>query len=211
MVGELDGPHIGVGRAPSLESHANRVVVQCCLVTPPWTSGSGVIMTGRITDPLSECIEVARAFIHRNGGAVAEMMNVGDKTKWIKKDLRDLHVHVVDYGWEPISKPEYMGAAVMAMISLFVGRRPYADAAILGEVNPCGLLTGTFNWEGCTISTVKRWWEGGIRHLVIAENCEIDGSLMELFSTIQSDGKPLMELHQVETVQEAIPFLFPLS
>ena len=212
MVGELDGPHIGIGRAPSLESHACRVVVQCCLVTPPLNSGSGVIMTGRITNPLTECIEMAMAFIHQHGGAVAKMMNVeGKRTlRWVKKGLRDLHVHVEEYGWEPVSKSEYMGAVVMAMISLFVGRRPYPDAAILGEANPCGMLVGTFDWKDCGRNSVERWRGGGIRHLVIANDSKIDWSVVQMLSSIQSDGKPLVQLHRVGTIQEAIPYLFPM-
>ena len=215
MVGELDGPHIGIGRAPSLESHAYRVVVQCCFVTPPSNSGSGVIMTGRITNPLTECIDMAMAFIYDNGGAVAKIVNGGeqDKTrlKLVKKGLRDLHVHVVDYGWEPVSKSEYMGAVVMAMISLLVGRRPYPDVAVLGEVNPCGLLIVTHELENFERSTLELWWGGGIRHLVIADCCESDDSVVEMLGTIQSDGKPLIELNRAKTMQEAIPYLFPQS
>ena len=148
---ELDGPHIGVGRAPSLESHADRLVVQCCLVAPPPNDPErSAIMTGRISNPLPECVDMAMSFIYRNKEPVAKLVNVASEDKkaalrWVKKGYRGLHVHVVDYGWEPVSNSEYMGAIVMAMISLPAGRRPYHDAAILAEVNPCGLLVGTFD------------------------------------------------------------------
>ena len=203
MAEALDGCHVGVGKCLGLEADGVGVVeVQCC-----WTSPGRreLIMTGNLSQVSRNAIYSMKDLVQASIVTIMDELGLPSQGLSLVKSGHDLHVHI-EHGYQSV-KPSYqMGAIVISLVSLLIGRRPREDVILFGDVgNSAGQYSSNWTIDLGFVADCARW---GYREAFVGDGTKVTDDAKAAAGVLQRDGRPLVKLTVFEGILDAIPLCF---
>jgi ATP-dependent Lon protease len=179
------------------------VEVQCTHLSP----GKGeLLITGNVSELTRMCVRTALALVEDQADAIIARLGVGTEPAGapLMRRRTDLHVHI-EHGFKPLESSYHMGAVVMSLVSLLIGKRADERVMVFGTVGNAGTVyyRGTISEEVVTNSGI-----GDCRRLIIGLGTEVAKAAEQQAAAPHADGRRKLELPVYDNMMDAVEAYF---